>query len=134
MVRHHDGVGAELDRGPGVLGVEDAFQDQLAGPDLLDPLHVLPAQRRIELVADPLGELVDVIHALHVTGEIAERLALSFQDAPRPSRLAGDVDDVLDADFRRHRHAVLDVAVALAEHLQVDGEHQRAALGRHRAR
>ena len=37
-------------------------------------------------------------------------------------------------NFRRHRHAVLDVAVALAEHLQIDGEHQRAAFGRRGAR
>ena len=29
---------------------------------------------------------------------------------------------------------LLDVAVALAEHLQVDGEHQRAAFGLRRAR
>ena len=134
MVRHHDGVGAELDRGPGVIGVEDALQDQLARPDLLDPLDVLPGQRRIELVADPFGELVDVVHALHVAGEIAEGLALALEDAPGPGRLGRHVDDVLEADFRRHRHAVLDVAVALAEHLQVDGEHQRVALGRHRAR
>ena len=51
----------------------------------------------------------------------------------RPGRLGRHVDDVLDADFRRHGHAVLDVAVALAEHLQIDGEHQHIALRRHRA-
>src|ERR1035437_3237582 len=120
---------------PAIAGsVENAFQDQLAGPDLLDPLDVLPAQRRIELLADPLGELVDVFHALHVAGEIAEGLALAVENAPRPSRLARHVDDVLEADFRRHGHAVLDVAVALAEHLQVHGEHQRVAFRRHRAR
>ena len=38
-----------------------------------------------------------------------------------------------EADFRRHRHAVLDVAVALAEHLQIDGQHQRVAFGLRRA-
>jgi hypothetical protein len=32
--------------------------------------------------------------------------------------------------FRRHRHAVLDVGMALPDHLQVDRQHQRAALGR----
>ena len=35
-----------------------------------------------------------------------------------------------ELDLRRHRHAVADVAMALAEHLQVDREHQRAAFGR----
>ena len=114
--------------------IEDAFQDQLARPDALDPLDVLPVQRRIELVLDPDAERIDVVHALHVAGEIAEGLALAPQHAPGPGRLGGDVDDVLDADFRRHRHAVLDVAVALAEHLQIDGEHQRVAFRRRRAR
>ena len=113
--------------------VEDALEDQLAGPDLLDPLDVFPAQGRVELLRGPLRQLVDVLHALHVAGEIAEGLALAHEDAERPGRLAGDVDDVPDADFRRHRHAVLEVAVALAEHLQVDGEHQRIAFGPDRA-
>ena len=56
MVRHHDGVGAELDREPGVIDIENAFDDQLAGPIFLDPLDVLPRQRRIELRGDPDAE------------------------------------------------------------------------------
>ena len=35
--------------------------------------------------------------------------------------------------FKRYRHAVLDVAVSLPEHLQVDGEHERATFGVGRA-
>ena len=34
---------------PGVLHVEDALEDQLAGPEAADPFDVLPAQGRIEL-------------------------------------------------------------------------------------
>ncbi len=52
----------------------------------------------------------------------------------RPGRLGGNVDDIGEPDFRRHRHAVLDVAVALAEHLQIDREHERAAFGFRRPR
>ena len=55
-------------------------------------------------------------------------LRLPLQDRERPGRLGGDVDQVAELDLRRHRHAVLDVAMALAEHLQIDGEHQRAAF------
>ncbi len=134
MVRHHQRVGAELDRHLGVLDVENAFQHQLARPDRLDPRDVLPVQRRIELLRGPLRQLGDALHAFDVADQVAEALALALQDAPGPGRLAGDVDDVLDAELRRHRHAVLDVAVALAEHLQVDRKHQRVAFGGVRAR
>src|SRR5208282_78760 len=72
--------------------------------------------------------------AADVAGYVAEGLALAAQYAPRPGRLGGDVEQVAEPDLRRHRHAVLDVAVALTEHLQIDGEHQRAAFGRRGAR
>ena len=68
----------------------------LPGQILLDPLDVLPVQRRIELVVGPLRERCDVLHALHVAGEIAEGLAPAHQHAERPARLGGDVDDVLE--------------------------------------
>ena len=61
--------------------------------------------------------------------QIAEGLALAAQHAQRPARLGGDVDQVADPDFRRHRHAVAQVAMALPQHLQIDGQHQRAAFG-----
>ena len=68
-----------------------------------------------------------------MAGDIAEGLALAAQHAQRPSRLGGDVDKVLDANLRRNGHAVLDVAMALADDLQIDGEDERAAFGRSRA-
>ena len=73
---------------------------------------------------------VDVLHALDVAGDVAEGLALAAQHAQRPGRLGGDVDEILETQLRRHGHAVLDVAVALAEDLQIDREHERAAFGR----
>ena len=72
--------------------------------------------------------------AWHMAGEIAEGLALaaSARSAPRPAWWRCRCT-LRKRELRRHRHAVLDVAVALAEHLQVDGEHQRAAFRRRRA-
>ena len=120
---------AGLGRGPGILDVENALEDELARPQAPDPIDVLPVQRRIELAGGPLRERVHVLHAPHVAGEIAEGLALALEDRKRPCRLDGDVDEVGEPDLGRHRHAVADVAMALAEHLQIDREHQRAALG-----
>ncbi len=70
------------------------------------------------------------LRALQVADDVAEVAPLGARDAHQPARLRGEVDDVLQPhQVRRHRQAVLDVHVALAEDLQVDGEHQRAALG-----
>src|SRR5262249_59047780 len=82
-----------------------------------------------DLAGEPLRQRGYALHAAHVAREIAEGLAPATQDRKRPLRLGRDVDDVAELDLGRHRHAVPDVAVALAEYLQVDGKHQRAALG-----
>src|ERR1700704_1987854 len=120
--------GPGLGRGPGVLDVEDALEDELARPDAAHPLDVLPAQCWIELAGGPMRKRVHVLHALHVAGEIAEGLAFAPEDRERPGRLGRDVDDVRELDLRGNGHAVPEVAMALAEHLQVDREDQRAAL------
>src|SRR5215510_1186498 len=129
MVRHNDGVRPELDGCSGIFDIEDAFDNDFARPDVLYPLDVLPVQRRIELTVGPLREGCDVFHALQAAGEIAKCFAFAFQNAERPARLPRNLDDVAQTHFRRHRHAIADVAMALAKHLQVDGENQRIAFG-----
>src|SRR5215510_5947151 len=64
----------------GSVDVEDALEDELAGPEAADPFDVLPIQRRIELVRGPLRQRIDVLHAAHVAGEVAEGLAPAAQD------------------------------------------------------
>ena len=131
MVGHADRVGAGRHRDLGVIDVEDALEDQLARPQALDPLDVLPADSVGSnwLAVHAASELM-FVHALHVAGEIAEGLALALEDGERPGRLGRDVDEVLDLDLRRHGQAVAHVVVALAEHLQIDRQHQRAAFRR----
>ena len=71
----------------------------------------------------------EIVGVLHEAGDIAEVAALGFQRAHQPAGLADEVDHVLEiVDLRRHRQAVLDVGMALADHLQIDGQHQRTAL------
>ncbi len=75
----------------------------------------------------------DVVGPLEVADQIAEGAALAAQHAGDPGRLGREIDQLRQRPFRRHRHAVLDVRMALPDHLQVDGQHQRAAFGRDRA-
>ena len=130
MVGDHQRLRAGLRRLIGVLDVENALQDQLARPDAADPLDILPVQRGVELRRDPGPERGDVVGALEVTDEIAEGAALAAQHAGHPGRLGGEIEELRQRPFRRHRHAVLDVGMALPDHLQIDGQHQRAAFGR----
>ena len=133
MIGHADGVGAGRHRDLGVIDVEDALEDELAGPQALDPFDVLPIQGRVELVRGPGGQRFDVGGVLGVTSQVAEGLALALQDRPGPGRLGHDVENVLKLDLRRHGQSVAHVDVALAEHLQIDGQHQRAAFRCRRA-
>ena len=88
----------------------------------------------VELRGDPARHRGEILRARQMAGDIAEVAALAAQDAGDPGGLGREIQHVLQAQqFRRHRHAVLDVGMALPDHLQVDGQHQRAALGRDRA-
>src|SRR5208282_6070273 len=132
MIRHDQRRRASLRRGPRILDIEDAFEDEFSGPNAGDPLDIFPAQRLVKLAGDPVRQRVDVLHAADMAGEIAEGPALGAGDAERPGWFAGDIDEIPDAQLGRNGHAVLDIAMALAEHLQIDREHQRAAFGRGR--
>src|ERR1700722_20520141 len=130
MVRHDEGRRAAPGGGARILGVKNAFKDELARPQALDPFDVLPTQRRVKLAGDPHRERIDVLFvAADIAGEIAERSASRARHARQPCRLAGDVENLAGGPFRRDRHAVLDVAMTLPEYLQIDGEHERATFG-----
>ncbi len=82
----------ESHRQLGVLHVLDALEDQLAAPALLDPLHVVPVQRRVELLARPLRQRTHVVDALHMAHDVAEAAALGAQHAQAPARLGRHVE------------------------------------------
>ncbi len=63
-----------------------------------------------------------------MTHQVAEGAAPGAQHAQAPAGLGGEVDHVAQRRPRRRGQAVLQVLVALADHLQVEREHQRAAL------
>ena len=130
MVGDHQRLRAGLHRLIGVLDVENPLEDQFARPDAADPLDILPVQRGVELRRDPGPERRDVVGALEMADEIAEGTAFAAQHAGHPGRLGGEIEELRQRPFRRHRHAVLDIGMALPDHLQIDGQHQRAAFRR----
>src|SRR5580700_5889836 len=70
VIGDHDRRRAGLGRDARSLDVEDAFEDELAGPQTLDPLDILPAQRRIELLDSPLRQHCHAFHAADVAGDV----------------------------------------------------------------
>src|SRR6267378_4311817 len=130
MVGDHDRVGAARGGDLRVLGVEDAFQDQLAAPPVLHPLDVLPAERGVELAGDPLRKRGQAAGVRDAAFEIAERLAFSPQDIQCPGWFCQHIQKSSKRQTRRNRQAVLQVLVALTLDLQVEREHQCGALGR----
>jgi len=62
--------------------------------------------------------------------QIAERLTLAEQNSRNPGGFRKKMCDRSKTNARRYEKAVTNIAVALAENLQVDGQNQGAALGR----
>ena len=114
---------------PRIFRLHDALDDQLAAPVALDFGHIVPAQRRVELLGGPGGERADIADAAGVADDVAEGAALRTQHTQAPARLGGQVDQVGQRGLGRGAQAVLDVLVALAQYLQVQREYQRRAVG-----
>ena len=78
----------------------------------------------------PGDERRHVADALDVADDVAEAAPLRAEHAQAPARLGHQVEQVGERRLGRRGQAVLQVLVALAEDLQVEREHQRAAVGR----
>ena len=102
----------------------------LPGQQTPDPFDVFPGERLVELGVGPFRERGHVLEPLHVPREIPERPALASEHREHPAGPDSHVDGASGGEPRRNGEAVPDVAVALAQHLQVDGEHEGAAPGR----
>ena len=72
VIRDHERGSAKSAHDPGILDVKDALDDQLAGPDAADPLHILPVQGLVELGLDPLRQRRDPLNALDPARQVAE--------------------------------------------------------------
>ena len=115
-----------------VFSGHDALDDEFAAPEVLDAGNIVPAKARVELFAGPGRKRGQVGYVLGVADDVAEGAALGVQHAPAPLRLGGEVDHVCQGRLRRRGKAVFNVAVALAEHLQIGSEHQRRTICRFR--
>ena len=127
MVADDDGISPAGHGESGVFHILYAFENQLAAPLLLDPLNVGPGKARVKLLVGPCRQGVHVAHFLDVSDQVAKTVAACAQHAQAPARLGQEVDDVGDGGPRRGGQAIFQILVALADHLQVKGEHQRAA-------
>lgn len=112
----------------GVLDVQNPFLDQLARPDVADPVDVPPIQRGVELRRNPFGQLGEI----QVTGQRHQDIKngmtvppeWSLSKLPDFATKPAWVSGVLRGKRRTFGN--------IAGH-QVDGQHQSRALRRDRA-
>ena len=133
MVGDDEAVDAALDGQPGLVRMQHALEDQRPAPDLAQLLDILPGHRGIEQRRHAAGERADVgrLARPHI---VAEGDALQFAPhAPEPAGLERHGQIFRRPEARRDGEAVADVALAVAEHLVVDGEHQRIVAAGRRA-
>jgi hypothetical protein len=116
---------ADLQRPLCIFRVQDAFQDQLAAPAILDPLDVVPTELRIKLLGNPQRDRAHVVGPRRMSHDIAEGPSAGPKHAEAPSRFRRDVENIGKRELWGSGEAVLDVAMALSDDLEIKGKNQR---------
>ena len=125
-----DRVGAAVDGEPRVLDVQDALEDQLAAPALLDPLDVGPGQRAGRTARRSMPTATTCRRRPWRGRRCCRSCAACVPSMPRHQRgLVARLSRLRERRLGRRGQAVLQVLVALAEDLQVERQHQRRAVG-----
>ncbi len=130
MVRDDETVGAKSRRLAGVLGIEDALDDQQTIPFGPDRLDIAPRDRRIEIPPHPGKKVLKSRSAFQDRRDAAKRVrAAAHADIPCP---AGPRQRLSEPPRGAERprgagQSRMIVAVAAARYRHIDGEHERRA-------
>ncbi|RMP87692.1 hypothetical protein ALQ17_05283 [Pseudomonas fluorescens] len=133
VIGDHDAIGAETHRVLGVLGVEDAFDDHRAFPELADPLQVFPADRRVEIVRQPADVVFQVGGFAQVFGDITQVMGTAHQPHIEGPLRLGDGLQHASLCGERAGHARMGIAIPCTGRGHVHGKYQRRHTGRLRA-
>eukprot|EP00960_Hanusia_phi_P078289 768802-Hanusia_phi.AAC.3 len=112
-----------------ILWVHDAFDDELASPVRLDPIHVLPRQRSVKLAGGEVREREHRVRSRIATNNVPEVPSFGGKLSETPCRLAENIEHGMRLQLQREGQAVPDVLVPLPEHLQIGSEDERRAPG-----
>ena len=129
MVRDDDAVHPQFLRPDGIGGRLQPFQDERFLPGVAYPGEIVPGQRlrnprHHECRKRSGGRIVR-----SVGGDCGEARRRVGQEAHRPARVQGAVEQHFGRHPEREDEAVAQVALALAGPGRVDGEHQRLGVG-----
>ena len=111
----------------GVFGIKDAFENELAAPSLLDPFHIVPAERRVAPLVHPGRQRLEIADVLDMSDDVSERSPLRPKHVDAPARFRRQIDEIGDRHARRRRKPIHNVLVALSEDCQIEGENERGA-------
>src|SRR5690606_18565549 len=89
-----------------------------------DPADVVPADLGGQLLGGPLSNGAAALDAVQLAIQVAEAAMPRPKQAPGPARLGGEVDQMTEGQAGWDRQAILGVAVAFANLVQVERQHQ----------
>ena len=128
MVRHNQCIGTGADRKACVFSILDSLEYQLTAPALLDPCHVVPVQRRVQLAGDPLRNRSHVLDARYMADDVAKAAPGGAQHAHAPAPLGRQIAHGRNGQFGWGRQTVFQVFVPLAQNLQIQCNNQGRAF------
>ena len=128
VVRHHHAVRAEPDRTFGVIGVQDALDEERTVPVLAHPREVVPVQFRAHhpVLRPQRGDRGPGAPRLD---QVSGGDALVLQEVHAPSGACRGVQDPGRRDHRRVSHAALALGFPVAEHGDVDRDEHAGVAG-----
>ena len=134
MVGHHQRVASHGGHTRGIVGPENALDDQLARPVVTDFLQAAPVKSRVVAASHRrcnrrgiFGLHLQTHHVFHHGHAVA-------QNVQQPAGVTGKVHQVACRESERDREMVAEITLALAAHRQIDRDHQGLVVRRQRTR
>src|SRR5699024_6343366 len=129
VVRYHDSVRPEAYRIARILWIKNSLDDHRTFPEFPNPFHILPGNRRIEILAQPANVILQAGLLAQIPGHVAQVMRSSPQtDIPGPARVKYCLQVATDGGVWP-AHARMRIPVTRARHRQIHREHESADPG-----
>ena len=129
MVRHHDAVDTHGRGAGGIVGMHDALEHELAGPQPPEGLDVLPQHGGGHLRPDKFHHLGRSRAARRICLPVRQHRLTQPRVLGHPGRMQARLQLGLEGELQGPHEAVATVALAVGADRHVDGYHQRREPG-----
>ena len=128
MVGDNDGVGSHPRQPIGIIGMDDAFDDQLPRPESADAIQIFPVEGCI-IVAAHRGRCLRHIPGRGELLEVAEGGKAMPERGEDPFWVQGEIEQIARRIFERHREVVPEISLPIAADGQIHRNDQGLIFG-----